>query len=199
MRLAHRLLRHPSGVYHFRLIVPRDLNEVVGKGVIKRSLRTRDVGVARAHAYALGARYAAAFAALRVERMPKPPSLNDILRAAQGGDIRTYELDLPTGVRLRDDGPDDHARAMEALRLTLSITRGPNLGAPSPAPATETIPLGEAQRKYMLSFEGAVRQRLSRFSGWMNALPAIPSRTQASKAHSGLGWPQCRCWRPFPR
>lgn len=184
MRLAHHLLRHPSGIYHFRLSVPRDLKEAVGKGVIKHSLRTRDVSVARAYAYALGARYAAAFAALRVERMPKPPSLNDILRAAQGGDIRTYELDLPNGVRLRADGPDDHARAMEALRLTLSITGGPNLGAPPPTTTTASISLGEAQRKYMLTFEGAARPLKSRSTAHGNTLAFVkwkgPKTTLAS-------------------
>jgi hypothetical protein len=47
MRLAHHLLRHPSGVFHFRLVVPADLRAVVGLRIIKKSLRTRDPAVAR--------------------------------------------------------------------------------------------------------------------------------------------------------
>lgn len=166
LRLPHHLLRHPSGVYHFRLVVPRDLKEAVGKGVIKHSLRTRDVGIARAYAYALGARYAAAFAAFRSACMTKPPSVDEILRAAQGGGVRTYELDLPSGVRLKADGADDHARAMEALRMVLNITGGPSLPRtmPQAAPqaAAQGVTLGEAQRKYMLTFEGAARPLKSR-------------------------------------
>ena len=65
MRLAHHLLRHPSGVWHFRLIVPTDLQLLLGRRVIKKSLGTRDPVVARAWAYALGAQYAQAFAAAR--------------------------------------------------------------------------------------------------------------------------------------
>lgn len=65
MRLAHHLLRHPSGVWHFRLIVPADLQGLLGRRVIKKSLGTRDPVVARAWAYALGAQYAQAFAAAR--------------------------------------------------------------------------------------------------------------------------------------
>ncbi|MHB1058026.1 MAG: DUF6538 domain-containing protein [Rhodanobacter sp.] len=30
MRLAYHLLRHPSGVWHFRLAVPADLREAFG-------------------------------------------------------------------------------------------------------------------------------------------------------------------------
>jgi hypothetical protein len=48
MRLPHHLLRHKSGVFYFRLIVPRDLQAVFGKKVIKRSLGVRDMRLARA-------------------------------------------------------------------------------------------------------------------------------------------------------
>ncbi|MFC5579804.1 DUF6538 domain-containing protein [Rhodanobacter terrae] len=42
MRLAHHLLRHSSGMWHFRLVVPQALHAVLGLRIIKRSLRTRD-------------------------------------------------------------------------------------------------------------------------------------------------------------
>ncbi len=42
-RTPHHLLRHPSGVYHFRLVVPQALRGPVGKRIIKVSLRTRSV------------------------------------------------------------------------------------------------------------------------------------------------------------
>lgn len=164
MRLAHNLLRHPSGMYHFRLRVPADLVEAVGVRVVKMSLRTRDAAVARAYAYAYGARYAAAFAAFRAERMPKPPSLDEILRAAQSGGIAKYELSLPGGVKLRADGAEDHARAMEALKVVLGTGQVLNLppkpaAAPSPASVAPTgvslprISLGEVARKYLLTLD----------------------------------------------
>lgn len=164
MRLAHNLLRHPSGVYHFRLRVPRDLLDVLGRRVIKVSLRTRDAAVARAYAYAYGARYAAAFAAYRAERMPKPPSLDEILRAAQSGGVSQYELALPGGVKLRADGPEDHARAMEALKVVLGTGQVLNLPpaapappappAAAPSPAIPRMTLGEVARKYLLTLDG---------------------------------------------
>lgn len=40
MRLAHHLLRHPTGLWHFRLTVPRDLHAALGLQVIKKSLGT---------------------------------------------------------------------------------------------------------------------------------------------------------------
>jgi hypothetical protein len=69
MRLAHHLLRHPkSGMWHFRLVVPKDLRPVIGVGVLKRSLHTKDPIMARTWAYALGARYAQIFAKARLFR-----------------------------------------------------------------------------------------------------------------------------------
>ncbi|WP_414648293.1 DUF6538 domain-containing protein [Dyella sp.] len=62
MRLAHHLLRHPSGMWHFRLVVPKALRPLVGLGVIKRSLHTKNTTMARLWAYALGAQYAQVFA-----------------------------------------------------------------------------------------------------------------------------------------
>lgn len=60
MRLPHELLWHKSGMWHFRIIVPRDLLDALGKKVIKRSLGTREPGLAKAYAYAVGAQYARA-------------------------------------------------------------------------------------------------------------------------------------------
>lgn len=127
MRLPHHLLRHPSGMFHFRLIVPRDLRAALSKAVVKISLRTRDPAIARGHAYALGARYAAAFAALRSQTMAKPPSIDDVLRSLQSDASRSYEVELPNGVRISSEGAEDHARAMEALRLALSAPSAPNV------------------------------------------------------------------------
>jgi integrase len=55
-------------MWYFRIIVPRDLHAVFGKKVIKRSLGTREPGIAKAYAYTLGAQYAQAIAQAREEQ-----------------------------------------------------------------------------------------------------------------------------------
>jgi len=65
MRLAHHLLRHPSGVWHFRIIVPKELRSFLRLSVLKRSLGTRDPTMAHPWAYALGERCAEMFATAR--------------------------------------------------------------------------------------------------------------------------------------
>ncbi len=158
------------------MIVPRDLREAVGKRVIKISLRTRDARVAKAYAYAYGAQYAATFAAYRAECMPKPPSLDEIVRAAQGGGVRNYELALPSGVRIRAEGADDHSRAMEALALVLR--QGPttpsrsHLEASTTVPSTQAISLSEGAHKYLLTLEGR----------------SIPDKTRSQKKAAVMGF-----------
>ena len=78
MRLPHHLLRHTSGVFHFRLVVPHDLRPVLGLSVIKRSMRTRDMSQAQIAAWHLSAAYARVFATLRGGTVGKttPPSVD---------------------------------------------------------------------------------------------------------------------------
>jgi hypothetical protein len=52
-------------MWHFRLIVPRDLHASFGLRVIKKSLGTRDPTTARLWAYTLGAHYVQLFARAR--------------------------------------------------------------------------------------------------------------------------------------
>lgn len=146
MRLAHHLVRHPdSGVWHFRVIVPKNLRPVVGKGVIKRSLGTRDPTEARAWAYALGARCAQMFATARgalgagmskrwdddaVARMMGQINRNSGGRAAQ------WEVETPSGFKVRTDGSEqDHVRGLEALRSLAALAdlraHTPSVSAPA--------------------------------------------------------------------
>ena len=50
--------------------------------------------------------------------MPKPPKPEDIVASAQANGLSRYELDLQSG-RLKVDGPEDHALAMDALARIL--------------------------------------------------------------------------------
>lgn len=146
MRLAHHLVRHPaSGVWHFRVIVPKNLRPVVGKSVIKRSLGTKDPTEARAWAYALGARCAQMFATARgalgagmskrwdddaVARMMGQINRNS------GGRTAQWEVETPSGFKVRTDGSErDHVRGLEALRSLAALAdlraHTPSVSAPA--------------------------------------------------------------------
>jgi hypothetical protein len=47
MRIPHYLQLAPSGVWHYRQRIPARLIPLVGRSIIKKSLLTRELGVAR--------------------------------------------------------------------------------------------------------------------------------------------------------
>jgi hypothetical protein len=145
MRLAHHLQRHPSGVWHFRMTVPRDLRALLGLRYIKKSLRTRDPMWARLGAYTLSAHYAQIFA--RIRRMgagmakdsdgkqnrqrPRP----FLLRTGDGNEVVDYacKINADGSVSIEATGPEDHALAMEAWA---EMTKTP---PPLPTHAAHTL------------------------------------------------------------
>ena len=131
MRLAHHLLRHTSGVFHFRLVVPRDLQGFLGLRIIKRSLGTRDPKLARWWAYILGARYAQIFARARDEGIsmvkerrakdrPEPPARKRsvVLQTGSGEELIDYGCEIRPDGSMRFEASDeaDHERLIEAIR-----------------------------------------------------------------------------------
>lgn len=138
MRLAHHLLRHPSGTWHFRLTVPADLREVFGLRIIKRSLGTRDPIKARAWAYALGARYAQLIAKARTG-------------AGMGSEFEEYLKQLsrfeltqgPDGLSVKTNGTyEDNVAALAAMGYAVGV-KGP--GFPSGPFLKELITDGHAK------------------------------------------------------
>lgn len=138
MRLAHHLLRHPSGVWHFRLTVPADLREAFGLRIIKRSLGTRDPVKARAWAYALGARYAQLIAKARTG-------------AGMGSEFEEYLKQLsrfeltqgPDGLSVKTNGTyEDNVAALEAMGYAVGV-KGP--GFPSGPHLVQLIAEGHAK------------------------------------------------------
>ncbi len=101
-------------MYHFRLVVPRDLHALMGRRIIKRSLHTRDLSAARVGAWTLSAAYAHTFAKLRGSAMAKAPSGGYVRVDSEAGDILTYIRDASTGF-VKTEGPEDHANLMEYL------------------------------------------------------------------------------------
>ncbi|WP_052690107.1 DUF6538 domain-containing protein [Xanthomonas albilineans] len=116
MRLPHHLLRHASGVFHFRLVVPRDLHAAIGVRIVKRSLHTRDLRTAHVAAWGLSAAYAQIFAVLRGSTMSRPPSIEEVLAAHARGETSNYVRDASKGY-VQTDGPEDHARLIWSIWL----------------------------------------------------------------------------------
>ena len=149
MRLAHHLIRHPSGMWHFRLRVPTDLREAFGLQVIKRSLRTRDVTEARQWAYSFGAQYAQLFATARQlgKGMGGKRWDDDAVAkvmAGLGGRVSGWEVETPDGFKLRtQDSPSDHAAGLEALEAYFSAQRkraaaAIQVAVPPPSPVIQS-------------------------------------------------------------
>jgi hypothetical protein len=68
----------------------------------------------------LAARYAQIFEQLGWHGMPKPPKPEDILASVRANGLSRYELDQQSG-RLKVDGPEDHALAMDSLARIGSV------------------------------------------------------------------------------
>lgn len=71
MRIPHHLTRSPTGHWAFRQRVPVDLQRVLDRKVIKRTLHTSELASARLRALLLAAGYAQAFDVLRDRRVDK--------------------------------------------------------------------------------------------------------------------------------
>ncbi|UHH09669.1 site-specific integrase [Luteimonas fraxinea] len=135
MRIPHYLIRNASGCFVFRLRVPSRLQALLGRKVIKHALRTQCVRAAQQHALILAERYARAFEHFGWHRMPRGPSVEDILANVAEGGLSRYEIDLASG-RVQASDAEDHRRAMEALAL---IGRIDHLRQPSAAPPASTV------------------------------------------------------------
>ncbi|MBN8887999.1 MAG: integrase [Rudaea sp.] len=166
MRLAHHVIRHSSGTWHFRLRVPAVLQSALGLRVVKRSLQTTCPQAARVRAYTLTVRYAALFVAARDALMPRSPipSVDRILAEVERGETRRfeYEADPLTGrvLKAKSDGtPQDNADLLAALRLMTAQPVVAVSPAAPPAVKVKAIALGEAAQKYRLTLDPATMPR----------------------------------------
>ncbi|HEU4665795.1 MAG TPA: hypothetical protein VFS55_17335 [Dokdonella sp.] len=136
------LLRRPSGLYA-RFLLPSDMRPLLGSRFIVRSLRGQTSDAARLRAAQLGYALAAAIESVRSKggkAMDAKKLIEAALAAASKGDIKRYELTIPGVVSLKTDGPEDHARAMDALEQIGRI-RDLEWKAPSP-PELPPAPAG---------------------------------------------------------
>src|SRR5450759_4846759 len=106
------LLRRPSGLY-VRFLLPADVFRRLNVRFLVRSLGNLRGDAARLTAARMG--YALAKTIQAVGKRVDKKLLDDTLAAAARGEVRRYELTMPGGVSLKADGPEEHARAMDAL------------------------------------------------------------------------------------
>ncbi|MET4677710.1 MULTISPECIES: site-specific integrase [unclassified Luteibacter] len=156
MRLAHHLLRRPSGMWYFRIYIPKDLRPVFGMTIFKRSLGTHDPVSARTCAYALGARCAQIFASARIGTKDLGMDWDDLLSKIERFEIKAG----PEGVSVKTNGTDaDNAAGLKALQMALEkpLWPAPAPGSDVPQPKlTRTLPkprsdaptLAQALRQY---------------------------------------------------
>jgi hypothetical protein len=156
MRLAHHLLRRPSGMWYFRIYIPKDLRSVFGMTIFKRSLGTHDPVSARTCAYALGARCAQIFASARIGTKDLGMDWDDLLSKIERFEIKAG----PDGVSVKTNGTDaDNAAGMKALQMALdkplwpapkpgSDASQPKLNRVSPKQRSDAPTLAQALRQY---------------------------------------------------
>ncbi|KAG9613495.1 hypothetical protein KCV01_g1152, partial [Aureobasidium melanogenum] len=178
-----------SGVFYFRLIVPRDLQAVFGKKVIKRSLGVRDLRLARLYAYELGAQYAHAIAEARGNGMSRKEwqvSKFDIEQQADGG------------ISIHTDGTEqDNTAALEALRLLQAVRPASPFSFPAAVladrrsrPPISTAPtLLEAFKRYQAAEQADMKpdtweQRERAIRSFMEALGSSRPVNQVTRQES---------------
>lgn len=180
MRIPHHLVRSASGLWSFRQRVPTDLQPVLARRILKRTLRTTVLPEAKFRAAALAAGYARAFAALRerqVAKLTKAEAEALISRLSGADNLRELTLQRSFGADGSvtehwqiDDEADVHLFQQLERRKPLSAGSDPLAElatAPSPPPPTPRrrltfdepavapIRLGEARDAWLASLKGA--------------------------------------------
>lgn len=116
MRVPHYLVKTPSGTWYFRRRMPVSLIGIFNKPVIKRTLCTRELPIARDLALALWRAYDELHTYVRKLGMAGKKDVADII-AALKREGRHYRLiRKPDGsIEVEAKGKEDHAHAMEAV------------------------------------------------------------------------------------
>lgn len=156
MKLPHYLTRSTTGRYLFRMRVPSDLRDALGRHFIKRSLG-RDVFSARLAALELARRYAAAFVEARSGRMGRggrriQELIVERTRTATGEVVERWQMDSDDDVRLFRQAT---ARIDYEQDPLLAAAHGVTLPTP-PAEmikVAESLPLARASEMWLKSLQ----------------------------------------------
>lgn len=170
MRIPHHLIRNPSGTYAFRQRVPSDLQSVLGRKLIKQTLRTSNLASARLRAIVLASGYAHAYDVLRDQRVDRfsKKDLESLVERLSGGadrrDLtlhRTQAADGTITERWQIDSEDD----VRLFRQAQSFATAAEVAAigildPEPQPVrstrpqvSETISLEKARDAWLASIK----------------------------------------------
>ncbi|MGN6478774.1 DUF6538 domain-containing protein [Luteibacter sp.] len=187
MRIPHYLIKAPSGVYHFRRRMPVLLQAMLGRPAIKRSLFTRDIGVARDRALALWRAYDELHRQVRMVCMAGMTKETKLLLERLKKNGTHYRLvTRPDGtIEVEANGPEDHALAREMVESigdmrkeaivqqwmreqTFSMDSPPPAApaqhVPSPAPIPRPAPVAPAP----VAVEPQAVERIDRaIDGWL--------------------------------
>lgn len=139
--LVPHLHRDRHGTFYFRFTV-------AGR-TTKKSLRTKDPELATMRVACLN---------WELRRMPTPPTVADILKAHQEGRTRKFDLELPSGAKLRNINSDeDNRRAMELVAtLPAAAFAAPGAAAPLPEAAHHRGPtLKTVAKQYVGELQAA--------------------------------------------
>ena len=168
-----RLIRDRCGVYYFRLLVPLNWRETVGKTEIRRSLRTKDAATARHAALLLSAH----MEALMVDRkFLTNPTLADFAHlTGRDPDVcKKIRIDLDKGIVETDTLDEakeakgiveEMARARLAIRATVAELPSSKCGTNLEQAAADFL----VERKTTLSEKGTI----PKFKGVLRAFTAF--------------------------
>ena len=208
MRLPTYLVKSPTGVFHFRWVVPKPWRERVGCKVVKRSLGTRSPRAAQLYALTLASRYAQI---LRGSTMGND-AIEAALRAAQNS--REFEISRTKGggYRLKTDGtPQDNQAGLEALRIVTEAETAQSARVEPPPPLEHLPSLTPTNQRMALDTaiekwgSGLIpkgprdktpeqKQRAVRdFQEWLDAHVPRPSKVSRRTVET-LGRNECAEW-----
>ena len=198
MRIPHYLQLAPSGVWHYRQRIPARLIPLVGRSMVKKSLVTRELGIARD----LALRWWRAYDELHTNtrRMSMAGKTMDVQllieRLKRAG--QHYRLThKPDGtIEVEVLGPEHHALAMDAVTRIGDMTRESFIqqavaesrkttraAAASPTPAPPTAPVA----RQVIPKRRICRTRLLARPSTSGKRKSNPAR--ARRHSSSSGWP----------
>jgi integrase len=127
MRIPHYLQLAPSGVWHYRQRIPARLIPLIGRSITKKSLLTRELGLARD----LALRWWRAYDELHinVRRLGMAGKTKDVqllIEQLKRAGQHYRLIKKPDGtIEVEVLGPEDHALAMDAVARIGDLTREP--------------------------------------------------------------------------
>ena len=117
------LWRHGSGVYYFRRAVPDELRAIIGKTMVKQSLRTKDVAEAKRLAHPIAMQTEGDFQAARERRSAQPRT--DLSEAERAHLVATYlHQRLAEDEAARVDGSKEDDDLYKSLKAQVEAQGG---------------------------------------------------------------------------